>query len=612
MMKRLVNMLAFGALMALWAGSAQAVVVFYNMDRIAYDVVAASGNIWGAQQFKTDEQAYVLNSVTLLMSENTPGGARVDIYSGDDVPTTYVGTLTSPGSYPAAAAPTLFAASGVPLAANTTYWVVLHAQGSGSYDWVYTDDPTGSGAGFSPIWADSEDGGVTWPDSDPDYPYVMQVDATATGTATVPQAPTAVSATAGNAQATVNFSAPANDGGSPVRVYTATSTPGNLTGSCTVRCSSINVTGLTNNVAYTFKVTATNAIGTGPASAPSNSVTPAPSTATYALTVTKAGTGSGTISGMGIECGNDCTETYANGTVVILTAHPGAGSSFAGWSGACANASGSCTVSMIAARSVMATFSGAAANHQGLWWIPSESGWGINFAHQGDVIFATWFTYDATGKPWWLIALLDKTANGVYSGPVSTVTGPLFNSVPFGPTPVETEVGTMTATFADTKHATLAYTVNGVSQTKAIVPQEFGNLSTCVWGAQPNLALATNYQDLWWNANESGWGINFTHQGDIIFATWFTYDAQGKPWWLIVLLDKTADGVYSGPVSTVTGPPFDSVPWSQSPVAESEVGTATVTFADGNAATFAYTVNGTSRSKAITRQVFTPPGTVCQ
>jgi hypothetical protein len=43
-------------------------------------------------------------------------------------------------------------------------------------------------------------------------------------------------------------------------------------------------------------------------------------------------------------------------------------------------------------------------NHQGLWWkspAGSESGWGINFAHQGDIIFATWFTYGADNKPQW-------------------------------------------------------------------------------------------------------------------------------------------------------------------------------------------------------------------
>ncbi|MGE5090318.1 MAG: S8 family peptidase, partial [Candidatus Levyibacteriota bacterium] len=55
----------------------------------------------------------------------------------------------------------------------------------------------------------------------------------------------------------------------------------------------------------------------------------------------------------------------------------------------------------------------AAPNYEGLWWAApagSESGWGINFAHQGDVIFATWFTYDATGKAWWLSMTALKTA----------------------------------------------------------------------------------------------------------------------------------------------------------------------------------------------------------
>ena len=53
------------------------------------------------------------------------------------------------------------------------------------------------------------------------------------------------------------------------------------------------------------------------------------------------------------------------------------------------------------------------ANYQGLFWnapAGSESGWGINFAHQGDVIFATWFTYDATGKALWLSMTANKTA----------------------------------------------------------------------------------------------------------------------------------------------------------------------------------------------------------
>jgi len=79
--------------------------------------------------------------------------------------------------------------------------------------------------------------------------------------------------------------------------------------------------------------------------------------ATYALTVSKTGTGSGTVtsSPAGINCGTDCTELYNSGTVVTLTATPATGSTFTGWSGACTGI-GACAVTMNAAKSVTATF----------------------------------------------------------------------------------------------------------------------------------------------------------------------------------------------------------------------------------------------------------------
>lgn len=90
--------------------------------------------------------------------------------------------------------------------------------------------------------------------------------------ATVPGAPTIGTATAGNASASVAFTAPASNGGAAITGYTATSSPGGLTG--TGAASPITVSGLTNGTAYTFTVTATNSEGTGSASAASNSVTP--------------------------------------------------------------------------------------------------------------------------------------------------------------------------------------------------------------------------------------------------------------------------------------------------------------------------------------------------
>ena len=75
------------------------------------------------------------------------------------------------------------------------------------------------------------------------------------------------------------------------------------------------------------------------------------------LTVTKGGTGSGTVTSnpSGITCGTDCTEPYANPTLVTLTATPTAGSVFMGWLGACVGTV-PCSVNVSAATSVSATF----------------------------------------------------------------------------------------------------------------------------------------------------------------------------------------------------------------------------------------------------------------
>lgn len=88
-----------------------------------------------------------------------------------------------------------------------------------------------------------------------------------------PPAPTGVGAVAGDAQATVSWSAPALTGGSPVTGYRVTATPGGRT--CdTAGALSCTVDGLTNGTPHTFNVRAINARGTGPASAESPPVTP--------------------------------------------------------------------------------------------------------------------------------------------------------------------------------------------------------------------------------------------------------------------------------------------------------------------------------------------------
>jgi hypothetical protein len=173
--------------------------------------------------------------------------------------------------------------------------------------------------------------------------------------ATAPGAPTIGIASAGNGSATVGFTPPASDGGAPITGYTVISSPGNFTG--TGAGSPIIVSGLVNGTPYTFTVTATNSAGTGGASAASNSVTPT-APITYLLTVSTSG--SGTVTGPGINCGSDCTEVFAAATTTTVTASL---TNFTGWTG-CDSTSGAsnsvCSVTMNSSRTVVASFAAPA------------------------------------------------------------------------------------------------------------------------------------------------------------------------------------------------------------------------------------------------------------
>jgi len=79
--------------------------------------------------------------------------------------------------------------------------------------------------------------------------------------------------------------------------------------------------------------------------------------ASYALTVTKQGPGAVTSTPAGINCGGDCSQSYAPGTVVMLTATPNKNRVFQGWGGACTGTATTCSVTMNATQNVTAVFS---------------------------------------------------------------------------------------------------------------------------------------------------------------------------------------------------------------------------------------------------------------
>jgi hypothetical protein len=74
------------------------------------------------------------------------------------------------------------------------------------------------------------------------------------------------------------------------------------------------------------------------------------------LLILKKSTGSGTVTGMGINCGADCSETYSLGTSVTLTATPAENSTFKGWSGGGCYGTGICTVTLYSDELVTANF----------------------------------------------------------------------------------------------------------------------------------------------------------------------------------------------------------------------------------------------------------------
>ena len=263
----------------------------------------------------------------------------------------------------------------------------------------------------------------------------------------------------------------------------------------------------------------------------------------------------------------------------------------------------------------------ATANYQGLWWnapAGSESGWGINVNHQGNTIYATWFTFGLDGKPLWLVVSADSTpgAPNVFSGNLFSGTGPPFSA--FDPTKVvPTPMGRRHAhihrprqrdarVFGERHRADQDDHARGVRQPgadlrlrRAAEPragdQLPGPLVECAGrvgaglGAQCYPPGEHDLRELVHLRPRRGAGV-----------------AGGGG-------EREAPNVYTGTlVKAISGPAFKSVPFNPTDVNGTPTGNLTLTFADGNNATFAYSIDGIAQSKQITREVLVPPGTVCQ
>ncbi len=234
----------------------------------------------------------------------------------------------------------------------------------------------------------------------------------------------------------------------------------------------------------------------------------------------------------------------------------------------------------------------------GLWWNANESGWGIHFTQRGSNIFAAWYTYDSTGNPKWYVApqCAGMTGtSGTCTGSLYQVNGPTFFGAPFVPITSNqvSQAGTFRLTFTDANNGSMNYTVGTVTRTVSITRQPVGVGS---------VAPAVDYTDLWWNPNESGWGMAMAQQNANIFLAWYVYDNTGKPVWYVASNCTVSGSSCSGTLYSTTGPPFG--PTFSGPIQVTTAGSVIVSFLDANNAVLSYTVGNVTATKPITRQLF--------
>ena len=133
----------------------------------------------------------------------------------------------------------------------------------------------------------------------------------------------------------------------------------------------------------------------------------------------------------------------------------------------------------------------------------------------------------------------------------------------------------------------------------------YGALSPYLGGTSKVATPFANFTDLWWNPNESGWGLNIIqHADNKIFAVWYTYDTDGnKAWYVMPDGAWTSSTTYGGALYSVTGPPA-TAGFDPNAVKRTVAGTASLTFTDANNGTWSFNLDGLSGTKTLSRQPF--------
>lgn len=249
--------------------------------------------------------------------------------------------------------------------------------------------------------------------------------------------------------------------------------------------------------------------------------------------------------------------------------------------------------------SALVAFAVPAADYQDMWWAgAAENGWGASLVQHRDTIFAVVYAYDNAGKPIWYVMPGGSwdAAHKAYSGALFSPRGSPFFAYNAAALVVGNAVGNATLRFTDPDHAVLEFSIGGVTGTKLITRQSFGD----------SKAYAPVRGDMWWGGDsQNGWGIASLAQGSKLFSVWFTYDAAGAPTWFVMPNGafSLADRRFEGRIFRTTGSQWLGAPYNAAQLQVIDTGAFRFDFS-GETARFGYSADGHGGTLELVRQPF--------
>ena len=114
-------------------------------------------------------------------------------------------------------------------------------------------------------------------------------------------------------------------------------------------------------------------------------------------------------------------------------------------------------------------------------------------------------------------------------------------------------------------------------------------------------SVTTDQSDLWWNANEDGWGIQMVQRDQAIFATIYIYSTGNTPTWYTALMSYQGNFAWTGDLYLSNGSWFGTTPYDSAAFHSQKVGTMSWNAPNAGSGTLTYSVNGVPVVKNLVR-----------